>query len=139
MKARKLAIWPWLSCPYNKNTLVDLPSSVQGMRQHGCRGCTNPQIFGISLLHLQILRHRAVSFPHVVQISCRKLGYSSCHFKTRHDKMNTDQTTYCVQTIQVSLPTSSQTSRKCLLSNQEFIREGQTETAIILCKLNKSL
>ena len=28
MKAGKLAIWPWLSCQYNKNTLVDLPSSV---------------------------------------------------------------------------------------------------------------
>ena len=28
MKAGKLAIWPWLSCPYNKNALVDLPSSV---------------------------------------------------------------------------------------------------------------
>ena len=28
MKAGKLAIWPWLSCPYNENTLVDLPSSV---------------------------------------------------------------------------------------------------------------
>ena len=23
-----LAIWPWLSCPYNENSLVDLPSSV---------------------------------------------------------------------------------------------------------------
>ena len=30
MKAGKLAIWPWLSCPYNENTLVDLPSSVKG-------------------------------------------------------------------------------------------------------------
>ena len=29
MKAGKLAIWLWLlSCPYNKHTLVDLPSSV---------------------------------------------------------------------------------------------------------------
>ena len=28
MKAGKLAIWPWLICQYNKNTLVDLPSSV---------------------------------------------------------------------------------------------------------------
>ena len=28
MKAGKLAIWPWLSCPYDKNTHVDLPSSV---------------------------------------------------------------------------------------------------------------
>jgi hypothetical protein len=28
MKAGKLAIRPWLSCPCNKNTLVDLPSSV---------------------------------------------------------------------------------------------------------------
>ena len=28
MKAGKLAIRPWLSCPYNKHTLVDLPSSV---------------------------------------------------------------------------------------------------------------
>ena len=28
MKARKSAIQPWLSCPYNENTLVDLPSSV---------------------------------------------------------------------------------------------------------------
>ena len=28
MQARKLAIPPWLSCQYNENTLVDLPSSV---------------------------------------------------------------------------------------------------------------
>ena len=28
MKARKLAIRPWLSYPYNEHTLVDLPSSV---------------------------------------------------------------------------------------------------------------
>ena len=28
MKAGKSAIWPWLSCQYNENTLVDLPSSV---------------------------------------------------------------------------------------------------------------
>ena len=28
MKAGKSAIWPWLVCQYNKNTLVDLPSSV---------------------------------------------------------------------------------------------------------------
>jgi hypothetical protein len=28
MKAGKLAIWPWLVCQYNENTLVDLPSSV---------------------------------------------------------------------------------------------------------------
>ena len=28
MKAGMLAIWPWLICQYNKNTLVDLPSSV---------------------------------------------------------------------------------------------------------------
>ena len=28
MKAGKLAIRPWLSCPYNKNMLVDLPSFV---------------------------------------------------------------------------------------------------------------
>ena len=28
MKAGKLPIWPWLSCPYNEHTLVDLPSSV---------------------------------------------------------------------------------------------------------------
>jgi hypothetical protein len=28
MKAGKLAIWPWLSCPYNKHKLVGLPSSV---------------------------------------------------------------------------------------------------------------
>ena len=28
MKAGKLAIQPWLSCPYNKHTLVDLPSFV---------------------------------------------------------------------------------------------------------------
>ena len=28
MKAGKLAIWPWLSFQYNKNTLMDLPSSV---------------------------------------------------------------------------------------------------------------
>ena len=28
MKAGKLPIWPWLSCQYNENTLVDLPSSV---------------------------------------------------------------------------------------------------------------
>ena len=31
MKARKLTIHPWLSCPYNKNTPVDLPS-VEGKR-----------------------------------------------------------------------------------------------------------
>ena len=29
MKAEKLAIWPWLSCQYNKNVLVDLMSSMQ--------------------------------------------------------------------------------------------------------------
>ena len=28
MKAGKLAIGPWLSCPYNEDTLEDLPSSV---------------------------------------------------------------------------------------------------------------
>ena len=28
MKAGKLAIWPWMICLYNENTLVDLPSSV---------------------------------------------------------------------------------------------------------------
>ena len=28
MKTGKLAIRPWLSSPYNKHTLVDLPSSV---------------------------------------------------------------------------------------------------------------
>ena len=28
MKAGMSAIRPWLSCQYNKNTLVDLPSSV---------------------------------------------------------------------------------------------------------------
>ena len=28
MKAGKLAIQPWLSCPFSENTLVDLPSSV---------------------------------------------------------------------------------------------------------------
>ena len=28
MKAGKLAIRPWLSCPYNEDRLVDLPSSV---------------------------------------------------------------------------------------------------------------
>ena len=28
LKAGKLSIWPQLSCPYNKNTLMDLPSSV---------------------------------------------------------------------------------------------------------------
>ena len=33
MKAGKLAIWPWLSCPYNEHTLVDLPSSVYGMEK----------------------------------------------------------------------------------------------------------
>ena len=29
MKSGKLAIRPWLSCPYNENMLADLPSSVQ--------------------------------------------------------------------------------------------------------------
>ena len=28
MKTGKLAIWPWLTCPHNKNTLADLPCSV---------------------------------------------------------------------------------------------------------------
>ena len=28
MKAGKLAVRPWLSCPYNKHTLVDLPCSM---------------------------------------------------------------------------------------------------------------
>ena len=28
MKAGKSAIWPWLCCPYNQHTLMDLPSSV---------------------------------------------------------------------------------------------------------------
>ena len=28
MKVRKLAIWPWLVCQYNENTLMDLPSSI---------------------------------------------------------------------------------------------------------------
>ena len=27
MKAGRSTIWPWLSCHYNKNTLMDLPSS----------------------------------------------------------------------------------------------------------------
>ena len=31
MKAGKLAIRPWLSCPYNKTTLEDLPPSVLWM------------------------------------------------------------------------------------------------------------
>ena len=30
MKAGKLAIWPWLSCPYKEHTFVDLPSSMNG-------------------------------------------------------------------------------------------------------------
>ena len=30
MKTGKLAIWPWLSCPYNNHTLVNLQSSVVG-------------------------------------------------------------------------------------------------------------
>jgi hypothetical protein len=30
MKAGKMAIWPWLSCPYNENTLVD-PSVSRGI------------------------------------------------------------------------------------------------------------
>ena len=29
MKVRKMAIWPWLSCSYNENKLMDLPSSVR--------------------------------------------------------------------------------------------------------------
>ena len=33
MKAGKLAIQPWLICPYNENTLVDLLSSV-GTPEH---------------------------------------------------------------------------------------------------------
>ena len=33
MKAGKLAIGPWLSCPYNEHTLVDLPSSVYGIEK----------------------------------------------------------------------------------------------------------
>ena len=28
MKAGKLDIWPWLVCQYNKNILMDLPSSM---------------------------------------------------------------------------------------------------------------
>ena len=28
MMSGKSAIWPWLGCQYNKNTLMDLPSSV---------------------------------------------------------------------------------------------------------------
>ena len=32
MKAGKSAIWPWLSCPYNEHTLMDLPSSVISTR-----------------------------------------------------------------------------------------------------------
>ena len=28
IKAGKLAIWPWLICQYNKNTLMDLPKLV---------------------------------------------------------------------------------------------------------------
>ena len=28
MKAGRSAIWPWLSCPYDVHTLLDLPSSV---------------------------------------------------------------------------------------------------------------
>ena len=31
MKAEKLAIRPWLSCPYSENTLMDLPASVAEM------------------------------------------------------------------------------------------------------------
>ena len=30
MKAGNLAIWPWLICQYNKNTLVDLHKSFFG-------------------------------------------------------------------------------------------------------------
>ena len=28
MEAGKLAVWPWLSCQYTKNTLMNLPSSM---------------------------------------------------------------------------------------------------------------
>ena len=34
MKAGKLAIRSWLSCPYNEHTLVDLPSSVYGIEKN---------------------------------------------------------------------------------------------------------
>ena len=71
----------------------------------GAGGAQTHRSLGYHLLHLQILRPRAVSFPHVVQISCRKLGYSSCHFKTRHDKMHC--CIKCPQILQVKtlLPT----------------------------------
>ena len=43
IKAGKLALRPWLSCPYNENTLMDLPSSV------GVGGKTCKQTTGIFL------------------------------------------------------------------------------------------
>ena len=39
MKAGKSAIWHWLVCQYNENTLVDLPSSVGKLHFSICKGC----------------------------------------------------------------------------------------------------
>ena len=36
MKAGKMAIPPWLSCQYNENTLVNLPSSVRFKKKCNC-------------------------------------------------------------------------------------------------------
>jgi hypothetical protein len=43
LMARKSVIRPWLSCLYNKNTILDLPSSVFGIKQlfHYCPRHTN--------------------------------------------------------------------------------------------------
>ena len=39
MKARKSAIRPWLTCQYNENMLVDLPSSVGEHNFIDVQGC----------------------------------------------------------------------------------------------------
>ena len=45
MKAEKLALWPWLSCPYNEHRLMDLTSSVH---QSAFCKMSNPRLsFGV--------------------------------------------------------------------------------------------
>ena len=67
IKAGKLALRPWLSCPYNENTLMDLPSSV------GVGGKTaNKQL--AFFLHFAFAE-RVWEYIALIFFSCRMFAY----------------------------------------------------------------
>ena len=58
MKAEKLAIRPWLSCQYNENTLVDLPSSVTKTAQNRFKLWNDFSIVGSSQQEYSLIEKR---------------------------------------------------------------------------------